>query len=77
MTKIMYKGCQYIIADWVKYVSEDRDGAVYGFEFKPTVDVNDERWVETTGRNMLLRRGFGAVWRNSLTKASELVWGNA
>lgn len=52
---VNYRGKQYTVPDWVKFIATDLNGSIFGYEMKPTMDLVSEGYVATKGRVYRLR----------------------
>lgn len=66
MKTINYRGEEYIVEDWVKFVATDSDGGIYGYENKPKKDCTNGLWDQSTEKVMFIENNN--VWENSLEK---------
>lgn len=66
------------IPEWVNYIAVDKDGAVYGFYYKPKTDKTYDRWYSSEYHNdetfiLLFHTDFDSTnWKNTLIELKTL-----
>ena len=67
MTKtVNYRGKQYTVPDWVKFIATDLNGSIFGYEMKPAIDEKEDFFEMTAGRTICLGWPTIEEWRDTL-----------
>ena len=68
MKTIEYRGRQYRVPVWVKFVATDEDGAVYGYSEKPT--KRSCFWMSAEALSCCIVSSQKSYWDNSLIEVA-------